>query len=262
MSVTIFAGCSFTAGTGLDNLEKNSPNLWVNLLHKNSKILRNTNLLNVSCGGRANAGIFQDAVYNILHHNTTVAIVQWTNVPRYEMSAGLELYDTHLVFKPNQRPREFNLNDVTYTENYLKKINDRLMAIPDSHYEILNLVSYVNSLIKLCKIKKCKLYFINGLCPWDQNFFLKINASLPDQLTEYTQHLLKVHNRCDEEIFKIYEKIHREYSELGGIHAENWVNLYKSMKDTTIDLGIDKLHPGIESNYLYYQHFLEVIDNV
>lgn len=262
MSVTIFAGCSYTAGSGLDDLEKNSPNLWVNLLHANSKILKNTDLLNVSRGGRANAGIFQDAVYNILHYNATVAIVEWTSVPRYEMSTGLELYATNLSFAPNSRFRDHNLNDVTYTENYLKKINDRLMTIPDSHYEILNLISYVNSLIKLCKIKKCKLYFVNGLCPWDQDFFLKINAALPDQLSEYTQRLLKVHNRCDEEIFKLYEKIHYEYSELGGIHAENWINLYKSMYDTKIDTGIDNTHPGIESNYLYYQQFLEVIDNV
>jgi hypothetical protein len=262
MSLTIFAGCSYTSGSGLDSLEKNSPNLWVNLLHANSKILKNTSLLNVSIGGRSNAGIFQDAVYNILRYNATVAIVEWTSVPRYEISTGLELYDTGMLFAPNCSViRDQNLNDITYSKEYLKKINDRFTTIPDHHYEIVNLVSYVNSLTELCKIKKCKLYFINGLCPWDQDFFFKKNTKLPSDFTEYTQQLLKVNNRNDEEIFKLYQKIHDEYSVLGGIHADNWINLYSSMRHTKVDLGIDKMHPGIESNYMYYKKFLEIINS-
>ena len=33
MQYTLFTGCSYTAGTGFDLLDKDD-NLWVNLLHK------------------------------------------------------------------------------------------------------------------------------------------------------------------------------------------------------------------------------------
>ena len=84
---TLFAGCSYTSGGGFE-LEHKQPELWVNLLHKNFDQFKDTELLNVSVGGRSNAGIFQDAVSSILKYNVKYAFVSWTDMPRYELDLG------------------------------------------------------------------------------------------------------------------------------------------------------------------------------
>ena len=69
MDITLFAGCSYTAGAGF-KLEKNDPGLWVNLLYKNVKVLQNTKLVNCGVSGASNDQIFIDAAECILKYHT------------------------------------------------------------------------------------------------------------------------------------------------------------------------------------------------
>jgi hypothetical protein len=115
MSYTLFTGCSYTHGDGFD-LYTNQPELWVNLLHKNNPYLEKTQLLNVAIGGRSNAGIFQDTVWNLVNKDCKYAFVEWTSVPRYEFSTGLEFYSTRAMFSPNCKQLDHRLNDVTYSK--------------------------------------------------------------------------------------------------------------------------------------------------
>lgn len=259
MTITLFAGSSVTAGDGFD-LKSNEPSLWVNLLHTNNTHLQDTKLLNVSRGGRSNSGIFQDAVHSILHHNIKYAFVEWTSVPRYNMSLGLELYETRVSFRPGAQHPTHNLNDVTYTGEYLSSVANRFTILAHDHYEICDLVSYTNSLIKLAKLKNTQIFFINGWCPWDNNYFTELVNVLPDAYTNYTKKLLNIENRDDDEIFKLYKKIHTEYAELGTIQESYWINLYSSMNDLKEDTNQDNMHPGIKSNQLYYQLFNQAVN--
>jgi hypothetical protein len=258
LSITLFTGCSYTAGNGFSK-EKDQPELWVNLLHKNTK-LNNTQLLNASRGGRSNAGIFQDTVYNLTNYaDIKTAFVCFTDMPRYELSVGLELYGTDQAIIPNLQYIERNLNDVTYSKDYLHKVFDRFVALAHLHYEILNLVYYINSLVKLAKLTKTKIYFINAICPWDKDYFVKLNHVLPYEYTNFTRKIINVDNRSDDEIYKIYDKIHLEYNQAGGIQCPYWINLYDSMRKNKIDVNDDGVHPGIQSNYYYYKQFSEII---
>ena len=260
MDISLFAGCSYTAGTGF-SLNKDEPGLWVNLLHKNIKVLNKTKLLNVAKTGRSNAGIFQDAVYNILHNdNVKYVFVAWTTALRYELSIGLEWYPTRAVLAPGAIQIPHNLNSINYPASYIQNINDRLVTMAHPHYELVNLLHYVNSLVSLCKLKNCQLFFINALCEWDKNYFLKKNNVMPEDYTKYTKQLLSISTRDDEEIFLLYEKIHNEYTEAGGIQPDTWLNLYSSLRSLLTDTNNDNVHPGLQSNLNYYHYLFKALE--
>lgn len=252
MSYTLFTGCSYTAGTGFE-LEKEDPLLWVNQLHQ--RYFSNTHKLNVSSSGRSNSGIFQDTMWNLLHFPVRYAIVQWSSMPRYNMELGFELYHTHQTFTPNNKCKDHNLNDVNYSASYLNSIQDRFVSLAHDCFEITNLIYYVNAIIKCAKLTQTQVFFVNGLCPWDADFFVKQTNVLPDQYTVYTQRILNTHNRADNEIFALYEKMHTRFELAGGIQAEHWLNLYNSMYNSIIDVNLDNLHPGYNSNNQYTSWF-------
>lgn len=249
MKKLLFCGCSLVSGVGLD-LEKDDPNLWVNLIHQNN--FKDHMLVNSSLGGRSNAGIFQDAVFNLSKGDIDHAFICWTSMPRYELNLGVELYETRCCFLPNAAFRDYNLNDIKYPKKYLAEINDRFTSLVNLHFEILNLVYYVNSLVALSEKLNTKIYFVNALCPWDLNYFDKLENVLPSQYTNFTQQLLNVDNRSDNEVFDLYNKIHAEYQAAGSIQESFWLNLYNPLRSLRIDTNSDRVHPGIESNQLFY----------
>jgi hypothetical protein len=251
MKKILFSGCSYVAGIGF-KLEKEEPGLWVNLLYRNT-CLKNYNLINCSRGGRSNQGIFQDTVWHLTREHHEYAFVSWTSMPRYELELGLETYSTNATFLPNAPMRDHNINKITYTRQYLESIRDRFTTLAHLHFEILNLIYYVNSLVQLAKLINTKIFFINSICPWDQNYFNRLDNVLPDKYTTFTKHLIGVDNRDDEEIFNLYNKLHNEYDLAGGIQEQFWLNLYDSLRTQKIDVNDDGVHPGINSNQLYFK---------
>ena len=260
MSYTLFTGCSYTQGNGFDLLSQ-QPELWVNLLHKKNPYSKKTQLLNVAVGGRSNAGIFQDTVWNLLNKDCKYALVEWTSARRFEFSLGLELYETKTVFGYNFLQRPHQLHDVVYSKDYLENIQNRLVTLINVHLEICNLLYYINIIINLANRTDTKLFFINGICPWDNNYFNKLTNILPNSYTDFTKILLDTDTRDDEQVFELYEKIHNEYLESGGIHPEYWINLYQSMFNTIVDYNNDGIHPGIQSNQHYSDLFNQSINS-
>ncbi len=261
MKKTLFAGCSYTAGEGFE-LYKQAPELWVNLLHKNVPELMQTELLNVSQSGRSNAGIFQDAVFHILNNDVDYVFVAWTSMPRYEVSLGIENYSTRTVFLPGRKfTQDYNLNEVTYNKEYLQNVNDRFTTLAHVHFEIVNMVYCVNSLIALSKIKNFRLFFINAHCPWDQNYFDYITDVLPNAYTDFTKKLLNIDNRDDTQIFELYNKLHNDYQHSGSIQQEHWLNLYQSFKSLQTDVNLDELHPGTTSNHNFFHHLKTALES-
>ena len=258
MKYCVFAGCSYTSGVGFE-LEKNEPKLWANQIH--SKLFSHTTKLNVSGGGRSNAGIFQDTVKALTSYNVEYAIIEWTSMPRYELDLGFELYYTRQVFLPNGPCKDHNLNDINYSKEYLNSVRDRFTSLAHNSYEILNLIEYINSIVKLAKITNTQVFFVNGLCPWDPEFFNKKYNVLPSYYTTYTQQLLNVSTRDDVEIFQLYNNLHNNFAQAGGIHESLWLNLYNAMITEQKDFNLDQTHPGIESNNHYTEIFSKVLND-
>jgi len=275
MSKVVFTGCSFTAGNGwvdtdpemsVQIADKNNANLWVNLCHTQIDQLKNLDLINLGQGGASNAEIFKNTVEAIANHNSDIGILfcQWTSMPRYSFKVGFELWSTDEGIETSRRSKfdvVLNRGD-RWDRKYLDDLLNRLLVLHHLHGEIVRLVEYTSTLQKLAQAVGIKLYFINGLCPWDQNYFLKLNNVLPEDYTEFTKNqILNINSRDDNDIFKLYKKMHNEYDQAGGIDPTLWVNLYNSMGHNKTDTNYDNIHPGIKSNQLYFQQVKQFLQS-
>lgn len=249
---TFFVGCSFTAGSGFEK-EKCEPNIWPMLLHTNIPQLSVTEYVNLGIIGAGNDLIFITATNAILDYRPKYIFVQWSSYPRLNLLLGLETYNATQTFGWDCKLNDHKLNNVNYSAEYLSKVRDRFLSLEHPHNQIKNIVNYTNILIKIANQFNCKIFFVNGLCAWDQNYFNRLDNVSPNQFTPYTQNLLNIETRNDQEIFELYNNIHNKYQELGGIQEDHWLNLYNSLLSNRIDTNSDNVHPGTKSNHLFFK---------
>ena len=90
------------------------------------------------------------------------------------------------------------------------------------------------------------------MTPWPKDYFTKKEFTLPSELSEFERRILNVDTRDDEEIIKLYNKIHNDYQSYGGIHEEYWLNLYDSLRSLQIDdASSTDQHPGLLSQDVF-----------
>lgn len=237
----------------------------MNLCHHELSQIKDLDLVNLGQGGASNAEIFKNTVNAIskYQHNITVMFCQWTSMPRYKFNVGFELWPTTESITPGGRSKaDVNLSNGTkWNRKYLDNLLDRLLVLHHAHNEIINVVTYSNILQQLAKSFAIKLYFINGLCPWDQDYFTRLDNVLPENYTPFTKNeILEINARSDEDIFKLYDKLHNDYDNAGGIDPTQWINLYSSMLANKIDVNYDKKHPGTQSNQLYLEQIKKFLE--
>lgn len=269
-SKVIFAGCSFTAGSGwvhplpAESLGiecKNFPDLWVNICHREISRIKELELVNIGQGGASNTEIFENSVQSISSygHDIDIMFCQWTSVPRYNFNAGFEPWNTsESLHSTNLRKHDIHLNRGDHwPREYVKDLLDRLRVMHHLHWEILKIVRYTTIISNLCKKFEINVFFINGLCPWDENYFVPLPENCkPEDLTPFTKkEILNIESRNDEEIYQLYNLAHKHYTDAGGINPTQWLNLYSSMLSQKIDVNSDNIHPGKMSNQLYAEHF-------
>jgi hypothetical protein len=265
MKKAVFAGCSFTAGDGwvatdpADSrrlMDKSHPDLWVNVCHRSIPNLMQLELHNVAQGGASNAEIFNQAVSAMAAHGSDIGMLvcQWTSMPRYNFNVGLELWDTSESFQTAVRSHDIHLSDGTHwTRSYINDLLDRLRVLHHVHWDIVAVVHYTNVITRLAtSLKIARVFFVNGLCPWDKNYFTRQHNVLPDSYTNFTKHeVLQIKHRSDQDIQKLYNLAHQHYQDAGGIRPELWINLYQSFGNLQCDSNFDQKHPGTQSNLLY-----------
>ena len=274
MKKLLVSGCSFTAGHGWkycngdqeqsSRLEcKTSPYLWVNLCHTKIEKFQNLELINIGVGGFSNTQIFENTIDSLIEHHTSIdtLIVQWTAMPRYTWRVGLELWDTSESLSCD-RKHKIQLSDGTvYSRKYLQDLTDRLIATHHLHWEILKLLKYATIINRYCDRFGISCVFVNGICPWDKNYFTKLDNVMPSDYTQFTQtEILNIKDRSDQDIFKLYAKIHSDYDQYPIRHAQ-WINLYDSFRQNRLDTNYDGDHPGVDSNQLFFQMVNDFVTN-
>lgn len=268
-------GCSFTAGCGWADLSpeesriiecKESPFLWVNICHKEISRIKKLELVNLGVGGASNTEIFQNAVRSISTINDIdIMFCQWTSVPRYNFNVGFELWDTsESLHNTKIRKHDVNLNKGNHwPRKYVSDLLDRIRVMHHLHWEILKVVDYSAILSRLAKQKGFNIFFINGLCPWDKNYFTRLENVEPESYTFFTKkEILNIESRDDEDIFKLYNLAHDHYQGAGGINELEWVNLYDSFEQIQIDTNYDLAHPGKQSNIIFYNLVKQKLENI
>ena len=255
---SVFVGCSFTKGEGLVG-EKDSPDLWVNQLHQSVKALNSTTLINLGISGNSNETIFQNAVEAIAT-GPAYLFVSWTSFPRLLINPGVEINKTEQLWSPASELNDIQLhNNIIYTKKYLTDVKNRFFNLLHDHHSIVKILEYSTAIKKLCLITGTKVFFINAILPWDLDYFVKQSAVVPSDTTKYTQQLLDVEARDDENFLELYNIIHSEYS-VAGCPGPEWVNLYQGFKKNfMLDLGTDEMHPGPISNKAFSDFLIKKI---
>lgn len=253
----MFVGCSFTKGEGLPG-EKTDPDLWVNRLHQSIPELGSTSLINLAEGGNNNETIFQDAV-NSLASSPKYLFVVWTIFPRLQINPGVELYNTSQNWSPATELVNIELHTKKYSKKYLADIKNRFFDLLHDHYEIVKVLRYSQTITNLSKVTNTKIFFINGLLPWDNNYFVKLPQTQITDTTLYTQLILNGDTRDDIEYWGLYDKIHNEYT-VAGLPGASWINLYQGYQQNfVIDVGTDGRHPGPISNWEFSEFLIKKI---
>ena len=243
----LVCGCSFTTGAGLVN-EKKDPKLWVNQLADKLGY----NLTNIAEVGRNNDWIFLETLLKLAKNQNCydLVVVAWSTLPRINVDLGLELWSTATKFDGGY---EVRTTEKTFTKKWQLSIQDKLFEGYNFHWDFLKLVKYVNIL----KTQHNNIYFINTYGPWPNDYFVKKSIQLPSDLDDFTKQLLLVDNRDDEEIFDLYNLIHQQYSDAGGINEELWLNLYNNFKCNKLDRASETDgHPGYLSQDCYVEILL------
>lgn len=248
----LVAGCSFTKGFGFD-LEDKDPDLWVNKLFDGMGYVNN-----IATTGLNNESIFHAVSAELLQKDYDIVLVCWSAIPRYNFDIGLECYYTKTI--PGSHTINIHPGKV-FTKQKLKKIHDQLLELHNDHWDILKMVQYVNILISLqVKLKNKKIYFVNGIGPWSNDFFTRQKdwdyPNEIDDLDDYTKFLLFVETRDDDEIKILYNKIHDGYQFAGGIQESYWLNLYDSLDNLKVDTApLSNYHPGYKSQEIFVNKF-------
>lgn len=268
MSKLLVIGCSASSGYGFNPNNPSSdcyeaPDLWVNLLHRNIENLQHYEMTNLSKAGFSNAEIFESAVNaiaDVVSDDTSELWCQWTSLHRLRFDAGFELYPTSVSVAGSivTTQKEIRTNQFVLTENFLKNFFNEYRSIMHPHREICQILRYVMIINKMCYEKNIKVRHINGLCPWDANYFSKLIGPniKPNNYTNYTKEkILFVDNRNDNEIFELYNKLHNDYQPLISNQIHTWLNLNTSLYSQKIpkDYNYDGMHPGVESNRIFFE---------
>ena len=253
-----FVGCSYTQGVGLAK-ESADPNLWVNIVH--SALLPTTSLLNLGLGGSTNDEIFCKSVDTVLNHKCQYLFVQWSELNRIKLNPGVETYPTNMFWTSNNTQRiDITVNPgITYNKKYIDDIKHRFFDLQHEHYAIVKILEYSKLVKKLCDQFKITVFFVNGILPWDKNYFDHVYQTnrLPSDTTNYTQTQLNASTRNDDEYFVLYDKIHSAYKDL-HFTLDHWLNLHSGFRECFyLDLALDNLHPGIVSNQKFADHLIE-----
>lgn len=250
MNNVLFSGCSFVEGCGLE-LGKEDPNNFCNVF-STEVFGTDYKLKNIGVRGYSNLRIFLDTCKELIDNQYDYVFVGWSSYPRYVFWAGLEEYECKRNFIPGSPIEEHKGNDISFDSKYMESLRDRFLLVHHAHYDILDIVKYIKILMCLAEQKNTKIYFINNICHWDQDYFKVIEDKIiPSNLTKYTNNILNTDNRDDEQIEKLYKKMHQDYASAGGINESLWLNLYESFSSKKIDTGTDKndkLHPGPQSH--------------
>tara|TARA_A100000164_G_scaffold127354_1_gene112922 strand:- start:363 stop:1124 length:762 start_codon:yes stop_codon:yes gene_type:complete len=247
----LYNGCSYPYGDGLVAQE----DCVCNIVSKELEV----EFLNLSEIGSNNYKIFLTTLTEISKNPYDLVFVFFTTWPRLKFYPEL---DNPQGYPVTANPSTMDWIKTLQTNEGLtvknpQDLHKTLLMLNHEWHWLMEVVRYVNILSTYPNVK-----FINSICHWDTGFFeqfktLQDREFLPNELTEYTQFILNIHNRDDNQINDLFQNVMiNEYTKAGDIQANKWVNLYNPWKNNKIDRGIDNQHPGPKSHQWMAQQIL------
>jgi hypothetical protein len=227
----LVTGCSFSSGWGF----RNPMQTWSQMLaHK-----LGVNLINLAQTADSNHDIF----LSILKARTTSAdikLVQWTALNRITVSPSP--VNPKIVLSHNNTYLAQSLPGVDAQEisNFV-----RLLTLLNQDWK------HFFDLIDMIEIlqQQENIYFINGMLPWDQDFWY-VDWNIPLQTkNRFLEFLLQVDEFDDKMLEQLLNKVK---SSCDRVDQTKWINLTNSWQSCKLDsVSEADTHPGPLSQAYY-----------
>lgn len=232
-----FNGCSLTVGEGFPITDRD-PYIYDRLVSKKFNF-KSTNL---AIGGSSNYTIFMRSANAIQSKKYNIVFTQWSALNRIWLSPGPEVY----YFVNDKKYPDFKYRDLYISPKEKIKLNNNLLLLNHDYQNILDLIDYCKILNQLAQANSTKLFFINGLLPWQDDLVNLIDVGkFSTSLSDYTKNILDFNNRNDDEIVQYFNKLQDKFKQLD---QTNWINLFSSFNSNVVDVGPEGHHPGIDSH--------------
>ena len=234
----LLVGDSCSAGNGfLDPKGK----VWHSLLDPTHDIT------NLSVGGQCNQRIINKACTELFKNTTyELVILQYTSLFRINFNNSNTVYEN---------PVNMTV-DGTGPDRALQKFHD--VWLKKYLHGRIEITEYLTQLIMINRLfKSIGIPFI--FKKYFDNFFLDLEKDhWQNTSTAYKNIVLHMDQLPDWEINNIHADLRALYLIMVSESQNNWVNLTgPAFVDSMIDVADDLVHPGILSNRLYYQKFLD-----
>jgi len=255
MTRILISGASVSAGYGLSEGVQN-PELFVNRLAVEILDYNLDNVDNISIVGIDNKRIFLDTALSVCTGKYSDALICWQAIPRINLNFGLESYNTMTaIIAPGKECKDINLvAGQKITGDKISDLRRFLLKHYNAHWEILELIKYINILKSLGQLHNVQLHFINYNVLWQiENYFQEIEWQVPTDLDNFTRDILQSDFRDDSEVRQLYQMIHTQYRAAGGINSDLWLNLHAPLKAMQLDISIEG-HPGILSQQVFFDY--------
>jgi hypothetical protein len=232
-----FNGCSFTVGLGFPK-ELRHKYIYNHLLSTTFKF----DSTNIAIPGSSNYTIFMRTANAIQSKKYDMIFTQWSALHRMWLSPGPETY----LSTTERKYPDFKYRDIYLSPREKTQLINTLLILNHDYQNIFDLIDYCKILNQLAEANSVKLFFINGLVPWTDDLITPLNSEdLNSSLSDYTKDMLEFKTRDDKEIILYFSKLQDKFKELD---QTNWINLFQSFMNNTVDTGPEGHHPGILSH--------------
>lgn len=235
----LIAGCSFSSGWGFqDNTQT-----WA---HKISQKL-GMSLHNVAQTAASNQDIFLSVLKN-QQQDHDLRLVQWTALNRITVSPSP--VNPRVVMSYHNLYLQQSLPDFGSQE--IKTFVQILTTLNQDWKHFFDLVDMIEILQK-----DPLLYFVNGLLPWDADFFAR-DWSIPLTTTNrFLEFLLQMDQFDDWQLQELLTKVMQARNR---IDQTRWINLTNSWDSSKLDtVSASDLHPGPLSQTHYADQVYDFI---
>jgi hypothetical protein len=222
----LVAGCSFSSGWGVDRS-------WVDILGETYDVK------SVAVTGSSNFDIFIQALKNI-NESYDLVLIQFTALNRITVSPSP--INSNIVITSYDSFLSEAIPSISKAE--IKGFIKVLSMLNQDWKHYFNLIDMINILQK-----NDNILFINGLLPWDENFFILDDNFLITTYSKFANSLLQP-TEFDDNVLK--ELLTKVIEVRNTIDTTRWVNLYNNWNNSKIDVvsNTDQ-HPGPRSQELF-----------
>jgi len=240
-----FAGCSLTAGQGLNSNQERYSNLVAE--HFDAE------LNNIAVIGNTNERIFLSALNAILFDEQDKIFVQWSSTIRQQFEPEP---NSKVGIFPNEESKELHFGSLYCSKSDMKKFTEVYFKLYGDYHQLLKLINYCNILAEVAK-DKCDIMFINGLVLWQDDIARpEIVKDLARDLDPYTKELVLLDHYPDSEVWTYFFRLCKEFKTLD---RTLWFNIFRGLSFMQRDVANDNNHPGPKSQQLYATKLIDFI---